>query len=193
MYMEYRTIKNDIFYFKMPGRENTEKVLELVQQRAKELNINTIVVASTSGETGKKAVDYFKGLNVVVVTHVYGFKEPNMQEMRADYIDFIITNGGKIVTAAHAFSGVARAIRSKFSTYETTEIIAGTLRIFCQGMKVACEIAMMAADAGAITTDRDIICIAGTARGADTAVVIRPVNSHNFFDMKIREIICMPR
>lgn len=191
--MEESVRKSTVLYFKKPGRENTQHVLEVVKQRAKELDINTIIVASTSGETGKKAVDFFKGYNVVVVSHVYGFKDSNMQEMDQDHINFIKANGGIIVTAAHAFSGVSRAIRSKFSTYETPEIIASTLRIFCQGMKVACEIAMMAADAGIIRTDQDVICITGTGRGADTAVVISPVNSHNFFDMKIREVICMPR
>ena len=59
-------------------------------------------------------------------------------------------------------------------------------------MKVACEIAMMAADSGLVRTDEDIIAIAGTSRGADTAVVLRPVNSHNFFDLKIKEILCKP-
>jgi hypothetical protein len=38
-----------------------------------------------------------------------------------------------------------------------------------------------------------LIVIAGTGRGADTAVVIRPVNSQDFFDMKVREILCKPR
>ena len=32
----------------------------------------------------------------------------------------------------------------------------------------------------------------GTGRGADTAVVLRPVNSGDFFDLKVKEILCKP-
>jgi len=53
-------------------------------------------------------------------------------------------------------------------------------------MKVVCEMALMAADAGLARTDEDVICIAGSGRGADTAVVLRPVNLIDFFDLKIR-------
>ena len=76
------------------------------------------------------------------------------------------------------------------------EIIADTLRIFGHGMKVACEITMMAADGGLVRTDEDVIAIAGTGgegRGADTAIVLKPVNSHDFFDLKVKEILCKPR
>jgi hypothetical protein len=76
--------------------------------------------------------------------------------------------------------------------YVLGEIIADTLRIFGQGMKVVCEISMMAADSGLVRTDEDVIAIAGSSRGADTAVVLNPVNTHNFFDLKIREILCKP-
>jgi len=51
----------------------------------------------------------------------------------------------------------------------------------------------MASDAGLIPVDRDVIAIAGTSSGADTALVIRPANSSNFFDLKIKEIIAKPR
>jgi hypothetical protein len=50
----------------------------------------------------------------------------------------------------------------------------------------------MAADAGLVRTDEDIIAVAGTAVGADYAIVLKPVASDNFFDLKIREILCKP-
>lgn len=50
----------------------------------------------------------------------------------------------------------------------------------------------MAADAGLILVDKDIIAIAGTGKGADTALRIRPANAAKFFDLKIREIIAKP-
>jgi hypothetical protein len=71
--------------------------------------------------------------------------------------------------------------------------MAYALRIFGEGMKVACEIALMAADAGLVRTDEEVIAIAGTGRGADTAVVLVPANAHTFFDLRILEILCKPR
>jgi hypothetical protein len=71
-------------------------------------------------------------------------------------------------------------------------IIAQTLRLFGQGMKVVVEIAAMAADAGVIPADKDVLVVAGSNRGADTAVVIKPANSHLLFDMVVKEIIAKP-
>jgi hypothetical protein len=100
--------------------------------------------------------------------------------------------GGKIVYASHAFMGVNGAIQGKFNTMYPAGIIAQVLRLFGQGMKVVVEITAMAADAGVIPVDRDVIAIAGSGRGADTAVVIKPSYSHTFFDIFVREIISKP-
>jgi hypothetical protein len=180
-------------YFEKPGKENTERALDLAKRRAEELGIKTILVASTRGETGAKACEAFRGYDVVVVTHSTGFKEPNYQELTAENRAAIEAAGGKILTCQHAFGGVARAVRKKLGTYELEEIIAYTLRLFGEGMKVAVEIALMAADAGLVRTDEPVIAIAGTGKGADTAVVLKPANVQAFFDLKILEILCKPR
>ena len=67
------------------------------------------------------------------------------------------------------------------------------LRLFSQGLKVACEIACMAVDAGLVPAGEETVAIAGTGQGADTAIVLRPSNTHQFFDTRILEIICKPR
>jgi hypothetical protein len=67
------------------------------------------------------------------------------------------------------------------------------LRTFGQGTKVALEIAAMAADAGLVRVDEDIIAIGGTGRGADTALVLAPSYVHRFFNTRVKEIICKPR
>jgi len=51
----------------------------------------------------------------------------------------------------------------------------------------------MAADAGEVPTDREIIAVGGTGKGADTAVVLKPAHMNNFFDLEIREILAKPR
>ena len=186
-------VEKSILYFTEPGEANTEETLRVAKKRADELGIRDIVVASTRGPTGLRAVEFFKGYNVVVVPHVTGSKEAGTQELGDDHAKKIRAAGGKIVVAAHAFSGVNRAIQSKFNTMYPAGIIAQTLRLFGQGMKVVVEITAMAADAGAIPINVDVVAIAGSSKGADTAVVVKPAYSHSIFEMVVREVIAKPR
>ena len=180
-------------YFEQPGGDNTDEVLRLVKQRAEELDIKTVVLACTTGDTAVKAVDVFKGLKLIVVSHSTGLREPDTQEFTEENRKILEKKGATILTTTHAFAGVSRALRNKTNTSTIGDIIAETLRVISPGLKVGCEIAMMAADSGLVRTDEDIIAIAGTSRGSDTAIVLKPVNSHNFFSLKVREILCKPR
>ena len=36
------------------------------------------------------------------------------------------------------------------------------------------------------------VAIAGTGSGADAAIVVRPAHSRQFFDTRVKEIICKP-
>ncbi len=180
-------------YFATPGEHNTIRTLQLVRKRADELKIRSVLIASTRGNTGAQAAQLLTGFNLVVVTHHTGFREPNHQELTEDNRQTIEKAGGRILTCQHALGGVGRAVRKKLKTYELDEIIAYTLRIFGEGTKVVCEMALMAADAGLIRTNETAIGVAGTGRGADTAVVLVPTNAQAFFDMRIMEILCKPR
>jgi hypothetical protein len=184
--------RKEILYFETTGEINSEETLKIAKERADELGLKDLVVASTRGTTGVMAVKLFKGYNVVVVPHVTGFREPGKQELSIENKEKIEENGGKIVIAAHAFLGLNQAIQSKWTTMYPAGIIAQTLRIFGQGMKVVVEIAAMAADAGLIPVDKDILVIAGSHRGADTAVIVRAAHSHRLFDLLVKEIIAKP-
>ena len=185
-------MNSKIVYFNKPDTKNTDEVLRIAKRRAEELGIKTVLVASTRGETAVKAINALKGLKVIAVTHNAGFREPNTQEFTEENRKIFESRGGIVLTTTHTFSGISRAVREKFNTYIIGDIVASTLRIFGEGMKVVAEIAMMAADGGLVRTDEDIISIAGTGKGADTAVVLTPVISHKFFDLKIKDIICKP-
>jgi len=126
--MSFKTEKT--VYFNETEIGNTDITLKMAKERAETLGIKSIVVASTRGETGVKALEIFKGYNVVVVTHHTGFKEPDGQELTTENREKILKNGGKILTTTHALGGIGRAIRRKFNTYQYDEIIANTLRIF---------------------------------------------------------------
>ena len=181
----------EITYFESPGRENTGVTLQIAKNYAEKQGISSVVVASTTGYTAQKAAEVFKGFSIVVVTHVASFCEPNKQEFPSDLRAKLEAEGVRVLTAAHAFQGVNElAVAGSIA-----QIIRDTLRMFCQGAKVAVEIAAMAADAGMVRTDEDIISIAGTGGaggGADTALVIRPRISNRLFNMRIKKILAKP-
>jgi len=185
-------MKIESIYFKKPGKENTGETLRIVKNHAEKLNIQTILIATNSGETAFMALDFMPERTIIAVTHSTGFSKENEQEMAPENRRQIESRGGKVLTCQHAFAGISRAVRFKFNTYEVDEIVANTLRLFGQGTKVAVEIVLMAADAGLIRTDEDVISVGGTGRGADTAAVIKPDNVSRFFDLKIRAVLCKP-
>ena len=185
--MKYQTV-----YFEKPGPVNTDETLQLVREWADMLEIKTVLVASSSGRTGVKALQLLTLHDVIVITHATGFRTENEQELTQENRARIETLGGRILTCQHAFAGISRAVRIKFNTYEIDEIVANTLRLLGHGIKVAAELCLMAADAGLVRTDEDVIAIGGTGQGADTAAVIQPANVARFFDLKIRGILCKP-
>jgi len=179
--------------FEQPGVQNTQQTLEAAARRLEELHIQNVLVASTSGRTGSLATQFFPGRNLVIVSHSTGFIEPDFQQLIPEEKRRIEEAGAKVLTCQHALGGVGRAVRKKLGTYELEEIMAFTLRLFGQGTKVAIEIAVMAADAGLISTKEPCMSIGGTAEGADTAVLLIPAHAQNFFDLKVLEILAKPR
>lgn len=179
--------------FRKAGKADTGAVLDAAGRCARERRIRAILVPSVTGRTALKASKVLgRGIRVIAVSHVTGFEGPDIQEMSVRNRKRLEAAGVHVLTAQHAFGGVGRAVRNKLGTYQVDEVMAWTLRIFGQGTKVAVEIALMAADAGLVRTDEDIISLGGTAEGVDTALVIRPANSFRFFDLKVREVICKP-
>ena len=177
-----------ILYFLEKGPVCTDKMLEKAKEIAENRRIKNVVVASTRGATGVRASEVFKGHNVVVVTHSVGFLEPDLQELTEENRKKILANGAKILTTTHAMGGVGRAVRRKFDTMQVDEMIAHTLRLFGEGMKVAIEIVLMAADSGLIRTDEEVISIGKY----DTAIVVRPANTQDLFNLRVKEILCKP-
>jgi uncharacterized protein len=179
-------------YFEKDGKENTRRTLELACERGRQLGLDEVVLASTKGMTANEALDIFKNFKITVVTYHCGFKKPFEAIMPAQTRADLAKKGATVVSATHALSGVERSVSKKHAGIYPALLIADTLRLFGQGTKVAVEVSIMAADAGALS-GRDIIAVGGTARGADTALVLKPANQSDLFDLRIREVICKPR
>ena len=176
-------------YYAQSGKENTRRTLELSLQAARRFGIKNIVVASTSGESGVLAAELLAGTGISLVVVSLNTREdaqPFSQSARKRIEEL----GGKVLTGTLLLSGLGNVIKDK-GGYSHERIIGDTLRLFGQGTKVIVEISAMAADAGLVPFG-DIIAVAGTGKGADTAAIIRASSSNKFFDLRVREFIVKP-
>ncbi len=188
-------MERKVLYFEKSGRDNTEDCLKAVQDILKEGHIRDLVIASTTGETGLRFSEVLKdsGLNIVVVTHSHGFREPNTIEMPAEVARKIESNGAKVYTGTMITHSLETSLSSKFNGLYPTLIVAQSLRRFGEGPKVCCEMAMMVVDAGLVPEGAEVLTVAGTGRGADTVMIIKSAASKRFLDLKVLEILAKPR
>lgn len=184
-------------YFPKPGKGNTTPTIQAAIERARDLGIRHIVVASTTGDTALRVARAAVGrkVSVVCVTYHAGFSgKGDEMTIAPDRRAELEKAGVAVLACSHALSGVGRSVTNKFGGVTPTELIAHTLRLFgSEGLKVAVEVAVMAADAGLAPTDREIIALGGSGRGCDTALVLRAAHMNTFFDLEVREIIAKPR
>lgn len=186
----------EILYFARPGVRSTAEVARRILRRVDQGGIAHVVVASDTGATALRMNEALEGSGVtlVAVAEHTGFWGGDQQKLTPQMRLQLEAAGIQVFIGAHALSGVGRSITNKFGGVTPTEIIAHTLRLFGgEGLKVAVEVAVMAADAGLIPTDCECIAVGGTGRGADTAVVLRAAHMNNFFDLEVREILAKPR
>jgi uncharacterized protein len=181
--------------FEQPGKLNTQATLEIVAERAQTLGIDQVVVASSHGYTARTAHDILAplGIQIIAVTLCHSFESqgwPMTPEERAE----LEALGVAVHTGIHALGdGVGAAFSEKHGGRAPEEIVRETLYRFSQGMKVAVECLLMAADAGLLDVKKEVIAVAGTGSGADTAIVCRPAYPRTFHDLEIREILAKPR
>ena len=195
-------------YFEKPGKEHTEETLKIALEAAKERGIDIVLVSSTTGWTALKALEVFKGsgLNLIVVTHQTGYRSTGVQLMPDETRRKLEEEGVKVITCTDVLTGgvsvgISRQrppreapmeARLPYIVPPVNSIIAHTLRLFSQGVKVCVEIAMMTADVGVIPVDKQVVSVAGSHVGSDTAMVITPASSNRIRDLKIHEILAKP-
>ena len=196
-------LKN-IFYFDVCGQINTEKTLGLAIQRASELNMNKLVVASETGISGLKAVAMLRnsGIDLIVVTSAASTKIENtiVGDLRIGISDKKIwdqleKNGVKIVRATDPLYNIGAALEHKGVPTLAT-LVRLSLKMISSGAAVCVTATMMATDNGVLREGEEVVAVAGSWVGLDTALVVRAANSVNFLKtgaMQIREIICKPR
>ncbi len=197
-------MKVESYYFESPGREHTADTLAAARDRLKKLGLEHCVVPTRTGSTAREAADAFRGceVQVIAIAHQYGYMKPGQWLINQETLAQLEEMGVKVATCTMPLTVMPRPFRPQwkrpaghvlYQTAHPCDVIADTLRLFGQGMKVAVEIVMMAADMGLIPVDRDVISLGGTRKGVDTAIVVRAANTPQMFDLRVKEIIAKPR
>lgn len=196
-------LKN-IFYFNVCGQINTEKALELAIQRARELNIKKLVIASETGVSALKTADMLRdsGINLIVITSAAGTKIENtiIGNLRIGIPDKKIwdqleKNGARIVRGTDPLYNIGAALEHNGALTLAT-LIRMCLKTISSGTAVCVAATLMAADNGLLKEGEEVVALAGSWIGLDTALVLRATNSVNLLKAgatQIREIICKPR
>lgn len=191
------TEQTGVRYFERPGKQNTDAVIDVARERLKAGDISHIIVATSSGRTADELVEAIRGIpvKVVAVTLHCGFSKEGVSRLSEEAEGRLRSNGVEVVRSSHALSGVERSISGKMGGVSRVEVISETLRsLLGHGFKVCVEATVMAADNGAIPCGEvEVMVIGGRSQGADTACVVRPAHSNNFFNLEIREVLAMPR
>lgn len=136
-----------------------------------------------------------KKTNLVIVSTKPGSKTPGVWEFDPVKEKKIQKLGGTVIRQSHGLSGLEKSFTEKFSGISHSEVLAESLKtLFSGGTKVGVEIAIMALDGGAISLEKTIVVggTGATGRGADTALVVLPAYTNNFFDFHILEILAKP-
>lgn len=180
-------IESKVVYFEKVTPENTEITFKMVKEKLRSTEIKKLVLASTTGATAKKAADFFKDMDVklVIVPHQFDFiRETN--RFPQELVKTMREAGHEVHFGTMLFH------TEDFYGSNTPTLMANLLRCFSQGTKVCFEIALMATDAGLLASGEKVVAIAGTGRGADTALVMQAASSRNLKKMRVNEIICKP-
>ena len=181
-------MEEKIVYYEKSGKDNTEETLKLALERAKARGIKKMLLASTWGDTAKLAAQHLSGtgIKMVIIPHQFGFMAETEQRFTPETIAALEKQGHTVHFGTMLFH------TDNMYGNNAPRALANMLRTFCQGMKVCVEIILMAADAGKVAAGENVVVVAGTGRGADTAVVAIAASSNHLGDMHITEIICKP-
>jgi uncharacterized protein len=174
----------EITYFESERSNHTEQVLQLALTRFRAGGIDKIVIASTYGDTALKAVEVFAGTDACFIIVGEVLKEGKSPER--NICDLLEEKGHKVIWGTHMGE------MSTFTQDQSANLISNAFYRLGQGFKVTCEIVLMSTSQGYFNTGEKILSIAGTHRGADTAIVANAASFSDFQNFAVLEILCKP-
>lgn len=185
------------FYFDVHGEINTGKTIELAKQRVEDLGLLKVVVASETGLTALKVLDAFPDSTVIVVSSAAGtcVEGSLIGDLRigipdGDILDELRERGARVVRGTDPFWNLS----AHTSLVDTAKLGMMCFKVICGGLHVCMTGMLEATDAGYLTEGEEVVALAGSFVGLDTAIVATAANSVNFFKaFEVLEIICKPR
>ena len=177
-------MRSTIIYFDKGGEGNTEEVLKLSAARYAEGDIEAVVIASTSGETAIKAAQVFRdsGAKLLIVGEVLDGNQHPAREI----CEQLEQESHRVIW------GIPMGQMSAFTKDDSANLVAKAYKRISEGFKVVCEIVLIGTSAGFLRPGAKVISIAGTHRGADTAIVALAGSYADFDAFQILEILCKP-
>ncbi len=185
------------FYFDVHGEINTDKTIELARLRAEDLGSEKVVVASETGLSALKVLDAFPDFKIIVVSSAAGtfVEESVIGDLHIGIPDDSILKeltrrGASIVRGTDPFWNLA----AHTNIIDSAKLGMMYYKTLCGGIHVCITAVLEATDASHLKQGEEVIAMAGSFVGLDTAIVAVAANSVNFFkSFEVREIICKPR
>jgi len=178
-------------------KQNTAGVVEVAGKELKSSRIKHVVMATCTGYTGAQFAPLAEAnpkASFVGVAMAPAIDKLYDVKWSARYGKIMDQAGVKLVRGTHVLTGgMDRALQEQFKGYAPGTLVAQTLYMFSQGMKVCVEIIAMACDAGLLPEGVQVISCAGTGNGCDTAIVATSAASANLFKMRIHRVLAMPK
>ena len=197
--------------FNEPGPDNTDEIIKLTQNLSNKYEY--IVVASISGESALKLSENVDQSKIICVTCPQGmfFEVDKMDEGPFNEISGLKKirdqwkNEGKkkipmsigkemkeelesrnirVIQGTIPFFGPSFSMRLHLNHISSLDIIAKTLELISTGTLVCLETVLMSVDSGILPDNKEVLSLAGTEKGLDTACVIRSCSSANLFHPK---------
>ena len=194
-------------FFDKPGCSNTDATLEAVSAYlAEQTEAAPVIVASLSGRTAMKA----RNVIVDAAIPIFCVTSPPCWRNLPDSPYPLMSDqtrrelqDAKVSIVDSVPSSLSDTIEFSYARYgyrsPTWIFVEALLAIGGYGLKTAVECVFMATDGGHVVPFREVISIAGTDRGADTAMVGRSTFSSTVFSRHpqkrfvVHEILAMPR
>jgi hypothetical protein len=190
------------YYYRFKGEVNTRHVLEVAIKRAVELGLRKIIVASETGRSAVEALRLVKkhNLGLIVVTHPpdktvgpkgdipIGLRRP----IYAKLLKCLEEGGATIIQGTRPFVSASRSFGWDKALPEAIidSLLGG---VFGQGIKIAIEASLMAADAGVVNKGDTVISLGGSYKGLDAAIVAKTTYTYYFLkEYELHEIIAKP-
>ncbi len=194
----------------MPGKTD---IMSVAKERADACGLRNVLVATNSGASIRLARETFgSGYRFFAVgnpawAHAQGLvlhegiSEETRRGLTAEGITVVLQDRSLFQTPGVSFLGVSlqevAECAGPHGRCTAVALVYNTLQLLSDGPRVCLEIALMAADRGALPLEEDCIAIACPSSYCDlpdAAVILRPTRSEDMFrgELRIKEVILRP-